>query len=41
MCANTNFINECEAQSGKKLSVEQADELIARANEIRDSLGCP
>jgi len=37
----SDFINECEAQSGKKLSVEQADELIARANEIRDSLGCP
>ena len=36
-----DFINECEAQSGKKLSVEQADELIARANEIRTSLGCP
>jgi len=36
-----DFINECNAQSGKKLSVEQADELIARANEIRASLGCP
>ena len=36
-----DFINECNAQSGKKLSVEQADELIARANDIRASLGCP
>jgi len=36
-----DFINECNAQSGKKLSVEQANELIARANEIRASLGCP
>jgi len=36
-----DFINECNAQSGKKLSVEQANELIGRANEIRDSLGCP
>ena len=36
-----DFISECNAQSGKKLSVEQAYELIARANEIRASLGCP
>jgi len=36
-----DFINECNAQSGKKLSVEQANELIARANEIRASIGCP
>jgi hypothetical protein len=33
------FINAVAAQSGKKLSVEQADELIAAAQEILDAIG--
>ena len=32
------FINECEAQSGKKLTVDQAQELVAVANDIITTL---
>jgi hypothetical protein len=40
-CAKlADFINECQAQSGKKLAVSQASQLIAGANKIRVSLGC-
>ena len=35
------FINEAQAQSGKKLPVEQANMLIESANRIRAALGCP
>jgi len=35
------FINETTAQSGKKLSVAQADQLIAAAQQIKAVLGCP
>jgi hypothetical protein len=34
------FINHVEAQSGKKLSHEQAEELIADARAIEEQLGC-
>jgi probable HAF family extracellular repeat protein len=34
------FINEVRAQSGNKLTTEQADELIADATAIRALLGC-
>lgn len=36
----TAFINKCEAQSGKKLTVEQTNQLINSANQIRTELGC-
>lgn len=36
----TAFINEVEAQAGKKLTQAQADQLIAGANEIKTALGC-
>lgn len=35
------FINEVEAQSGKKLSTEDADALLAAAAEIQAALSCP
>jgi alpha-tubulin suppressor-like RCC1 family protein len=35
------FINETRAQSGKALTLEAATLLIAEANQIRASLGCP
>jgi len=35
------FINETRAQSGKKLTTEQADEMIASAEQIRAAIGCP
>jgi streptogramin lyase len=35
------FINEAQAQSGKKLAVAQANLLIESANQIRAVLGCP
>jgi hypothetical protein len=35
------FIDEVMAQSGKKLTVDQANQLIAQANAIKTSLGCP
>jgi hypothetical protein len=35
------FINEVNAQTGKKLTAAQAAQLLAQANAIRASLGCP
>jgi Tol biopolymer transport system component len=35
------FTNECSAQSGKKLTIDQATELINLANQIKSDLGCP
>lgn len=41
-CASlTAFINACESQSGKKLTVEQANQLINAAAQIKTELGCP
>lgn len=37
----TSFINECQAQSGKKLTPAQSTQLINSANQIKTSLGCP
>jgi hypothetical protein len=34
------FINECQAQSGKKLTPEQSGELITLANQITTDRGC-
>jgi len=34
------FINECQAQSGKKLTTDQATQLINSANQIKTELGC-
>jgi len=34
------FINECQAQSGKKLTTAQAIQLINSANQIKTDLGC-
>ena len=34
------FINQVNAQSGKKVPVEQAEQLIADAQAIRDAIGC-
>jgi hypothetical protein len=36
----TAFINECRAQSGKKLTADQATQLINAANQIKTGLGC-
>jgi hypothetical protein len=36
----TAFINECQAQSGKKLTADQASQLINSANQIKTDLGC-
>ena len=36
-----DFINECQAQAGKKLTVDQSNQLITAANQIRTELGCP
>jgi len=36
----TGFVNECQAQSGKKLTPEQSNQLISSANRIRMDLGC-
>ena len=36
----TAFINECQAQSGKKLTVDQATQLIDAATLIKINLGC-
>ena len=36
----TAFINECQAQSGKKLTTAQATQLINSANQIKTDLGC-
>jgi hypothetical protein len=35
------FVNECQAQSGKKLTPAQSAQLINSANQIKTSLGCP
>jgi hypothetical protein len=35
-----DFINEVQAQSGKKITVNQGNQLIAVANLIKTSLGC-
>jgi hypothetical protein len=41
-CVDLNaFINETQAQAGKKLTQAQADQLIALADEIKSALGCP
>lgn len=41
-CGNMNaFINEVNAQSGKKLTTAQAGQLLASANQIKTSIGCP
>ena len=41
-CSNlTAFINHVIAQSGKKITVAQANELIAAAQGIKQLLGCP
>ena len=37
----TSFINQCRAQSGKKLTADQATQLINTATEITTDLGCP
>jgi hypothetical protein len=37
----TAFINECRAQSGKKLTPAQSTQLINSANQIKSALGCP
>jgi len=35
------FVNECQAQSGKKLTTDQAGQLINAANQVKTDLGCP
>ena len=35
------FIKQVQAQSGKQLTVGQANQLIASANQIKAALGCP
>ena len=37
----TAFINSVMAQSGKQLTIAQANQLIAKANQIRAVQGCP
>ena len=36
----TSFINQCRAQSGKKLTTDQANQLITAATQIKTDLGC-
>jgi len=36
----TAFTSECAAQSGKKLTTDQATQLINSANQIKSDLGC-
>jgi hypothetical protein len=36
----SDFINECAAQSGKKLTADQASQLINSATQIKTDLGC-
>jgi len=36
----TAFIKQCQAQSGKKLTAQQASQLINSANQIKGDLGC-
>ena len=38
--ALSDFLNEVRAQAGKKLSVAQAQQLTAAANDIRAQIGC-
>lgn len=41
-CSQLNaFINQVQAQSGNKLTVAQANQLIASANQVKAVLGCP
>ena len=41
-CADlSDFIAEVKAQSGKKLTTAQANQLIAEANQIKATLDCP
>jgi Tol biopolymer transport system component len=41
-CIDLNaFINETQAQAGKKLTPTQAEQLIALAEDIMSALGCP
>ena len=35
------FIKQAQAQSGKQLTVDEANQLIASANQIKAALGCP
>jgi hypothetical protein len=35
------FINEVEAQSGKKITATQADQLEYAAKNIETAIGCP
>lgn len=34
------FINETQAQSGKKITAEQADQIVSSASQIKTELGC-
>lgn len=36
----TSFINECQAQAGKKLTPAQSTQLITAASQIKTELGC-
>jgi hypothetical protein len=36
----TDFVNECQAQAGKKLTADQSNQLISLANQIKGELGC-
>jgi hypothetical protein len=35
-----SFIDQVKAQRGEKIDADDADELIAEAEAVRDSLGC-
>jgi hypothetical protein len=39
--ALTDFINETHFQSGKRLTVTQANKLLRKAEQIEETLGCP
>ena len=34
------FVNEASAQAGKALTVEQANQLLAGADQLKAALGC-
>lgn len=34
------YINQVRAQTGKKLAAASAEDLVAEATAVRDSLGC-
>ena len=36
----TDFINQCQAQAGKKLTADQSNQLISLATQIKGELGC-